>query len=118
MAIKDIFIPLKYMGRSVVEGLDVGITIQSFMVDECQNVEIEEFEISLDYQISDKPHAFDEIALMINLMLSDGRHLQDKIFNAISPGYMEIIKAECLEEWRIFWTDVQDDHGLDEQSLI
>lgn len=121
MGIKDIHVSFKYMGRSVGEGLDTGITIQSFVVEEgSKEVWIEDYEITLDYCIADKPHQFDDIALMVNAMLSDGHHLQEKIFDCISPEDMARINTKCLEAWTEYWQDVATDHGLaaDNQFLI
>ncbi len=113
MVINDIYCEFKY------RGLDMGITIQSFEVDDDNNVEIEDYEISLDYAI-DTPHQFDHIVLMINSMLADGNHLQGKIFDLISDDDTAMVKTKCLEEWSAYWDDVKADHGLhfDDHFLI
>jgi len=110
---RDIYVAFDY------RGLSMGITIQSFDVGDSNEVEIGDYEISLDYCIDDKQHPFDSIALMINDMLSDGRHLQEKIFDCISPEDMERIEETCRKEWRDYWDDFTRDHGVrfEDQNL-
>ena len=108
MGIKDIHETFKY------RGLDMAIVVQSFEVDDSGDVDIEDFEIVLDYVISDdKPHPFDGIALMINTMLFDGRFLQEIIFDVICTEDMDRIEEACRKEWNFYWQDVMADRGLD-----
>lgn len=123
MGIKDIYIGFQHHGRGHGEGIAMGITIQEFSVDDdSQKVEIEGYEISLDYEIGGKPHKFDHIALMVHSMLNDrhDRRLQEKIFDEIHPEDMGKIEAACRKEWKEYRQDVVADHGLEvgEQFLI
>lgn len=107
MGIPDIYFPLKY------RGLDFGITIQQFNFTDDLDINITDFEISLDYQISkDHPRQFDDNARLINSMLDDGRHLQAKIYNTIPEQDVDAIMQKCLVAWDIYWADVTSNYGI------
>lgn len=101
MGIPDIYHPFTY------RGLDMGITVQSFEVDDERNVDIEDYEISLD------PSHSCENGLLIRSMLNDGRSLQEKIFDTLSQKTMDDISNACLEEWDAYLADIMADRELD-----
>jgi hypothetical protein len=60
-------------------GLDFWLEILEYELDYDGEFEIEEFNITLDYGFSKDKYPTDDAARLVESMLADGKHLQEKI---------------------------------------
>lgn len=85
-------------------GFEFWLEILEYELDYDGEYEIEEFKITIDYGFSKDQHPADDAARLVESMLTDGKHLQEKIL------------FEVTQEDSIFYEQIVDE--LMRQSVI
>lgn len=121
--IPDVSFPFKYAGpgRDTERGIDMIITVSAFNVDDDYNVDIEEFFVSIDYEMDDNHHhPFDDTFQFIQSMLDEHEKLQGKILDAMHPELKDELDEKLIDAWDDYWTEQGRDHGFtfDEDNMI